>query len=40
MGRDGNKGRDLIAQQMTPAQISKAQDMARDCEKKKYKNCD
>ena len=30
----------IITIKMTPAQISKAQNMAKDCLKKKYKNCD
>ena len=34
------KKRDKLAEKMTPAQISKAQDMARECVKKNYKNCD
>jgi len=41
---NGNEGgsinRDLLAKEMTPAQIAKAQDMAKECLKKKYKNCD
>ena len=37
---DGRHNRDSIAKEMTPAQISKAQDMARECVKKNYKNCD
>jgi|SaaInlStandDraft_2_1057019.scaffolds.fasta_scaffold19895_2 Zn-dependent protease with chaperone function len=41
---NGNKGasKDLraAAKRMTPVQISKAQDMARECVKKSYKNCD
>ncbi|MDC0576256.1 sel1 repeat family protein [Nitrosomonadaceae bacterium] len=36
---NGNKVKDIMAKEMTPAQISKAQDMARDCLKKSYKNC-
>ena len=32
--------RDRIARKMAPAQITDAQNMARDCEKKKYKNCE
>lgn len=36
----GKKNRDFIALGMDSAQISKAQDMARDCLIKKYKNCD
>jgi len=36
----GKKSRDFIALGMDFTQISKAQDMARDCLIKKYKNCD
>ena len=36
----GRKNRDLLVKKMTPAQISKAQDMAKECLKKNYKNCD
>ena len=32
--------RDRIAGKMTLSQITNAQNMARDCEKKKYKNCE
>ena len=38
--KDGSKARDIIASQMTHTEIAKAQDMARECVKKKYKNCD
>jgi len=38
--RDGGKARDIIASKMTRAEIDKAQDMVRECVKKKYKNCD
>ena len=31
--------RDFIAEQMTPSQIAKAQELARQCMKKKYKDC-
>ena len=31
--------RDLAAKKMTTAEISKAQDLARECVKKKYKGC-
>lgn len=34
------EARDVIAKSMTPSQISDAQLLARDCEKKKYKKCD
>ena len=33
------KNRDIIAKTMTPADISKAQDLARECVKKNYKGC-
>jgi len=36
---NGGKLQDLAAKKMTPADISKAQDLARQCVKKKYKNC-
>ena len=36
----GNHNRDIVAAQMTSAQIAKAQKMAKECEKKNYKNCD
>ena len=36
----GNRSRDLTAKKMTPVQISKAKNMVKDCENKKYKNCD
>ena len=32
--------RDRIARKMSPTQITDAQNMARECEKKKYKNCE
>ena len=35
-----SKYREIVAKKMTPDQVSKAQDMARDCKKKNYKNCD
>jgi hypothetical protein len=31
--------RDSIAEQMTPADISKAQDLAQECVRKNYKGC-
>jgi len=31
--------RDLMATEMTPAQIDKSQDLAIECEKKKHKGC-
>ena len=38
---NGNSGelRDLIAEKMTPADISKAQTLARECMKSNYKDC-
>jgi uncharacterized protein len=33
------KGRDIVADKMTAADISKAQDLARECVKKEYKGC-
>ncbi len=39
----GNKnafnGRDFLAKQMTPSQLEKAQDLARECVAKNYKGC-
>ena len=35
----GGELRDLVAKQMPPSQIEKAQDLARECLKKDYKNC-
>ena len=31
--------RDFVAKQMTPSQLKKAQDLARECVRKKYKGC-
>jgi len=36
---DGSKMRDMYAKTMTPTQIEKAQDLARECIRKKYKEC-
>jgi hypothetical protein len=36
---NGGEVRDLVAKKMTPAQIEKAQDLARECVRKKYKGC-
>jgi len=33
------KKRDVIAKQMTPADLSTAQRLARECVRKKYKGC-
>ena len=35
----GAKLRDDFEKKMTPAQIAKAQDLARECIRKKYKGC-
>ena len=36
---NGAKGRDMVAIWMTPQDLSKAQEMARECMSKDYKNC-
>ena len=36
---NGGKLRDLAAKKMTPSQLEKAQDLARECVRKKYKGC-
>jgi TPR repeat protein len=36
---DGAKLRDFAAKKMTPSQLEKAQDLARECVRKKYKGC-
>jgi hypothetical protein len=33
------KWRDIVAKLMTPADISAAQNLARECAKKNYKDC-
>ena len=33
------KNRDIVAKRMTPADISAAQNLARECVKKNYKGC-
>ncbi len=39
-GYEGAGGlRDFVAKKMTPSQIEKAQDLARECVRKKYKGC-
>ena len=38
--KNGSKNREKVTKKMTPAQIADAQKMVRDCEKKKYKNCE
>ena len=37
--KDASKNRDLIAKKMTPTQIEKAQELARECVRKEYKGC-
>ena len=37
--KNGAKLRDLAATQMTPSQLEKAQDLARECARKNYKGC-
>jgi uncharacterized protein len=36
---DGGKLRDGVAKEMTATQIEKAQELARECIRKKYKGC-
>ena len=36
---NGGKLRDASAEEMTPAQIEKAQELARECVRKEYKGC-
>ena len=36
---DAAKSRESIAATMTPSQIEKAQELARQCVKKNYKDC-
>ena len=35
----GKTGRDIYAKDMTAADISKAQELARECVRKNYKGC-
>ena len=37
--KNASKNRDIIAKQMTPADISAAQTLARECVAKNYKGC-
>ena len=37
--KDASKNRDIVANRMTPADISAAQKLARECVRKKYKEC-
>ena len=36
---NGGKLRELVAEDMTPSQLEKAQDLARECVAKEYKGC-
>ena len=38
-GEFARKGRDKVAEDMTSAELPKAQRLARKCVKKEYKNC-
>ncbi len=40
LGLGVSNRRDIISEKMTPAQIEKAQDMARKCQASNFKNCD
>ena len=37
--KDAIENRDEVAGEMTPSQLEKAQDLARECVLKKYKDC-
>ncbi len=37
--KSASKNRDIIAKRMTPSQLEKAQDLARECVRKNYKGC-
>ena len=37
--KDAIGNRDIIAKRMTPSQLEKAQDLARECVRKNYKGC-
>jgi len=37
--KDAVKNRDIVAKKMTPADISTAQNLTRECIRKKYKGC-
>jgi hypothetical protein len=37
--KDGVTFRDAVSKRLTPADISKAQDLAHECVRKKYKDC-
>jgi hypothetical protein len=34
------KNRDIVAKRITPRQIAEAQQMASDCQQRKFKECD
>ena len=36
---NGGKLRDMVAKEMAPAQIEKAQELAQECVRKEYKGC-
>ena len=36
---DAKKNRDIVSKRMTKEQIAKAQELARECERKDYKGC-
>jgi len=37
--KDATENRDIVAKKMSPVDISKAQDLARDCVQRNYKSC-
>ena len=37
--KNASKNRDIVAKRMTPSQLEKAQDLARECVAKDYKGC-
>ena len=37
--KKASEPRDIVAERMTPADISAAQNLARECVRKKYKGC-
>ena len=37
--KNASKNKDIVAERMTPADISAAQKLARECVRKKYKGC-
>ena len=37
--KEASKNRDIVAKRMIPAQIAEAQELARECVRKKYKGC-